>query len=47
MFLESPWYEDTIARLVDILCISEPVQVIGHVLICALDGVVQLTGSQV
>ena len=46
MFLESPWYETTIARLIDILCISEPDQVIGRILVFILDGVVQSSVSR-
>ena len=46
MILESPCYDYPIARLVYLMCIPEPDQIIGLVIFCVLDGVVQMPDFQ-
>ena len=41
MLLDSRLYDAPIARLVDLLCITEPDHTIGCVLVCVLDGIAQ------
>ena len=46
MLLEYPWYEASIAYLVNLVGIAEPDQVVDRVLVGAMHGIIQSTGYQ-